>query len=251
MRKILLILIVAVSLASAGFMVYGRSTDAPRRRRRRDWAGGRGGPGRGARPPMPVEFATVKRAPVAEHVLVVGNLIGAATVEGGAEGQRPARERQRETGRRGPARPDRSRRSRIGRSRSRCDRRRRPTRSREATIRQREADLKLAQTNLERNRNLLERQLLPQQTFDDTEARYQAAARAARSREGAVRAVEGAARRAEDQSRQHGDLRHRSTDSSASGSSIRARFVSPNVPGRCRWSTSRRCAWSPTSSRRT
>jgi RND family efflux transporter MFP subunit len=45
----------------------------------------------------------------------------------------------------------------------------------EATIRQREADLKLAQVNLERNRSLLERQLLPKQTFDDTEARHQAA----------------------------------------------------------------------------
>ena len=56
---------------------------------------------------------------------------------------------------------------RAGRSRlSRC---------REATIRQREADLKLAQTNLDRNRSLLERELLPRQTYDDTEARHQAA----------------------------------------------------------------------------
>jgi len=45
----------------------------------------------------------------------------------------------------------------------------------EATIRQREADLKLAQTNMERNKSLLDRQLLPKQSFDDTEARYQAA----------------------------------------------------------------------------
>ena len=30
---------------------------------------------------MPVEFATAKRAPIAEQILVVGNLIGAATVE--------------------------------------------------------------------------------------------------------------------------------------------------------------------------
>ena len=45
----------------------------------------------------------------------------------------------------------------------------------DATIRQREADLKLAQTNLDRNKSLLERQLLPRQTYDDTEARYQAA----------------------------------------------------------------------------
>jgi RND family efflux transporter MFP subunit len=45
-----------------------------------------------------------------------------------------------------------------------------------ATIRQREADLKLAQTNLERSRNLFDRELIPKQTFDDTDARYQAAA---------------------------------------------------------------------------
>jgi RND family efflux transporter MFP subunit len=45
-----------------------------------------------------------------------------------------------------------------------------------ATIRQREADLRLAQTNLERSRNLFERSLIPKQTYDDTDARYQAAA---------------------------------------------------------------------------
>ena len=44
-----------------------------------------------------------------------------------------------------------------------------------ATIRQREADLKLAQTNVERSRSLFERQLLPKQTLDDNEARYQSA----------------------------------------------------------------------------
>ena len=44
-----------------------------------------------------------------------------------------------------------------------------------ATIRQREADLQLAQTNAERSRNLFERQLLPKQTLDDNEARYQSA----------------------------------------------------------------------------
>ena len=45
----------------------------------------------------------------------------------------------------------------------------------EASIRQREADLKLAKNNLDRSRNLYERQLLPQQTFDDVDARHQAA----------------------------------------------------------------------------
>jgi RND family efflux transporter MFP subunit len=45
----------------------------------------------------------------------------------------------------------------------------------EATIRQRQADLKLATTNRDRSKSLYDRQLLPQQTYDDTEARYQAA----------------------------------------------------------------------------
>jgi RND family efflux transporter MFP subunit len=45
----------------------------------------------------------------------------------------------------------------------------------QATIRQREADLQLARTNVERSRSLFERQLLPKQTLDDNEARYQSA----------------------------------------------------------------------------
>jgi len=44
-----------------------------------------------------------------------------------------------------------------------------------ATIRSREADLALAKTNVDRNRSLFERQLLPKQTLDDNEARYQSA----------------------------------------------------------------------------
>jgi RND family efflux transporter MFP subunit len=44
----------------------------------------------------------------------------------------------------------------------------------QATIRQREADLRLAQTNLDRSRNLHERDLIPRQTFDDVDARHQA-----------------------------------------------------------------------------
>jgi RND family efflux transporter MFP subunit len=45
----------------------------------------------------------------------------------------------------------------------------------EATIRQRDADLKLAKTNRDRSESLYNRQLLPQQTFDDTVARHEAA----------------------------------------------------------------------------
>ena len=44
-----------------------------------------------------------------------------------------------------------------------------------ASVKQREADLKFAETALERARSLFERQLLPRQTLDDADARYQAA----------------------------------------------------------------------------
>lgn len=133
------------------------------------------GAGRGSRPPMPVEFATAKRAPMAEQILVVGNLIGAATVEvvprangrlqvvnvklgdSVREGQVIARVEDSEI------------REQVRQAEA-------SYRVSQASIRQREADLKLAQNNLDRSRNLYERQLLPQQTFDDVDARYQAAA---------------------------------------------------------------------------
>jgi RND family efflux transporter MFP subunit len=123
---------------------------------------------------MPVEFAVVKRAPVSEKILVVGNLIGAATVEvvprvNGRlqavnvklgdqvkEGQVIARVEDleiREQVRQAEATYN------VG----------------QASIRQRQADLTLAKNNLDRSKNLYERQLLPQQTFDDVDARHQAA----------------------------------------------------------------------------
>ena len=46
----------------------------------------------------------------------------------------------------------------------------------QATIRQREADLKFAEINLERSKNLFQRQLLPRQSLDDAEARQSASA---------------------------------------------------------------------------
>jgi RND family efflux transporter MFP subunit len=124
---------------------------------------------------MPVEFATAKRAPMAEQILVVGNLIGAATVEvvprangrlqvvdvklGDSvhKGQVIARVEDSEL------------REQVRQAEA-------SYKVSEASIRQREADLKLAKNNLDRSKNLYERQLLPQQTFDDVDARYQAAA---------------------------------------------------------------------------
>ena len=178
MRKGVLVAIVAV-LALGGMVVYNRSGGSAGASNGAAGSGGRsGGPGGGRggtmRPPMPVEFATVKRTPVSEQIIVVGNLIGEATVEvvprvNGrlqavnvklgdpvSKGQIIARVEDREI-------QEQVRQAEASYQVS------------QASIRQREADLKLAKTNLDRSRSLFERQLLPQQTYDDTEARYQAA----------------------------------------------------------------------------
>lgn len=133
--------------------------------------GGRGG---GARPPMPVEFAPVKRTNIAERVTIVGNLIGAATVEAVPRVNGRLAEvhvRLGDSVRKGQAIAtieDREIREQVRQAEA-------SHKVAEATIRQRQADLQLAETNLKRNKELLDRQLLPRQTFDDTEARHQAA----------------------------------------------------------------------------
>ena len=123
---------------------------------------------------MPVEFAPVARGNVAERVTIVGNLIGAATVEAvpRVNGRlQSVSVRLGDAVRRGQAIAkveDREIQEQVNQAEA-------AYKVSQATIRQREADLNLAQTNLERNRSLLERELLPRQTFDDTEARHQAA----------------------------------------------------------------------------
>jgi RND family efflux transporter MFP subunit len=134
--------------------------------------GGRGG--RGGAGPMTVETAVAARGSVAQQLVVVGNLIGDATVavvprasgrleaitvrlgDPVSRGQRIAKIEDYEL-------QEQVKQQEAGLEVSR------------ATIRQREADLQLAETNAERSRNLFARQLLPKQTLDDTEARYQAA----------------------------------------------------------------------------
>lgn len=168
MRKVVIIAI-AAALSLAGVAVYKRSGDTTSAADP-SAAGGRGG----ARPPMPVEFVEVKRGPVAERVTIVGNLIGAATVEAVPKVNGRLQDVHVRLGdrvRRGQPIAkveDREIREQVHQAEA-------AHRVAEATIRQREADLKLAQTNLERNRSLLDRQLLPRQTYDDTDARHQAA----------------------------------------------------------------------------
>jgi RND family efflux transporter MFP subunit len=136
--------------------------------------GGFGGPGGGTRPPMTVELASVKRADMSQEIMVVGNLIGLATVEATPKvngrlesvsvrlGDRVTR------GQRLAKIEDDELLEQIKQAEASFA-------VAAATIRQREADLGLARTNIDRSRNLFERQLIPKQTFDDAEARYQAA----------------------------------------------------------------------------
>jgi RND family efflux transporter MFP subunit len=136
--------------------------------------GGGNNQGGGQRLPMTVETAQVKRADMSNEVTVVGNLIGAQTVEAGPKvagrletvtvrlGDRVNRGQTIATV------EDREIQEQVKQAKASYD-------VSAATIRQREADLRLAQTNLDRSRNLFERQLIPKQTFDDTDSRFQAA----------------------------------------------------------------------------
>jgi HlyD family secretion protein len=141
----------------------------------RQGGGGFGGGFGGAnRPPLTVETTTAQRGLITQQLVVVGNLVGDATV---AVVPRAAGRLQDISVRLG----DRvSRGQRIAKIedfelQEQVKQQEAALEVSRATIRQREADLQLAQTNAERSRNLFARQLLPKQTLDDTEARYQAA----------------------------------------------------------------------------
>ena len=136
--------------------------------------GFQGGGGRNNRGPLTVELAKASLGSVSEEITVVGNLIGDATVsvvprvagrlqaiyvrlgDRVSMGQRIAKIEDFEL-------QEQVKQAEAAQEVSK------------ATIRQREADLQLALTNAERSRNLFARQLLPKQTLDDTEARYQSA----------------------------------------------------------------------------
>jgi RND family efflux transporter MFP subunit len=136
--------------------------------------GGGGGGRGGVRPPMTVELASVTRGDMIDEVTVVGNLIGAATVDAVPkaqgrlesifvklgdhvrQGQPIAKIEDREI-----LEQVKQQEAAYGVA--------------QATIRQREAALKLAQNNLDRSKSLYDRQLLARQGMDDTDASFQAA----------------------------------------------------------------------------
>jgi HlyD family secretion protein len=175
-----IVIMAAVGAGVAAYYMREGSATAETGAARQPGGGGRG-QGRGGfggfggpRLPMTVELAAVKRGDVSHQIEVVGNLIGLATV-----GATPKVSGRLETIN-----------VRLGDRVTRGQRIAKIEDSElleqvkqveaslavaQATTRQRDADLKLAQTNLERSRNLFERQLIPKQTYDDTEARHQAA----------------------------------------------------------------------------
>jgi RND family efflux transporter MFP subunit len=130
------------------------------------------GSGRGG--PMTVEIAKATRATIAQELTVVGNLIGESTV---SVAPRAAGRLQDVSVRLG----DQVKRGqRIARIEDfelvqQIKQQEAAQEVAQATIRQRDADLALAKTSLDRSRSLFERQLLPKQTLDDNEARYQSA----------------------------------------------------------------------------
>jgi RND family efflux transporter MFP subunit len=142
-------------------------------------AGQRGGGGGTAnfaagRAPLTVEVGQVTRRSVAEQITVVGNLIGDATVSVAPR----AAGRLEEIGVRLGDRVSRGQKIAKLEDFELLQQVKQAEAAQEvsvATIRQREAELKLAETNVERSRNLYQRQLLPKQTLDDNESRYNAA----------------------------------------------------------------------------
>ncbi len=193
MRKygIILVLLVIVGGAAVYYFNGDRAASAAGQnaqaedRQTRPQGGGMGGGGfggggmgggfsRGPRPPLTVELAPVMRRNMSSSIMVVGNLIGAATVDAVPRGQGRLDAVYVKLGdpvRHGQAIAkieDREIIEQIKQAEATYN-------VSQATIRQRQADLKLAQNNLERSRSLYERDLLPRQTFDDTDARFQAA----------------------------------------------------------------------------
>lgn len=138
--------------------------------------GGRPGGGFGGggfRPPMTVEVTKATKGDITAELNVVGNLIGAQTVDvvprtAGrlvsmnvklgdrvSRGQTLARIEDQEIN------------EQVKQAEAAFQ-------VAQATIRQREADLKFAVVNFERSQNLFQRQLLPRQSLDDAEARQAA-----------------------------------------------------------------------------
>lgn len=189
MKKIVLIaVVVAAALAAIAFYsgMFSRNSAAaaagPQQAATGGGRGGDGGPGargggggRGGRGgQLTVELAPVVHADVNRELAVVGNLIGDQTVSVVPKTAGRLQEISVKLGDR-VSRGQRIARIEDQEIREQVKQAEAALEVGKATIRQREADLDLAKTNVERSRNLFQRQLLPQQTLDDAEAKFQSA----------------------------------------------------------------------------
>ena len=181
------IVIIAVVLAAAAVGVafysgmFSRDNAAqaaggqdPAAQGRAGAAGRQGGARGGGRGQLTVELAPVVQAAVNRELAVVGNLIGDQTVSVVPK----TAGRLEEIGVKLGDRVNRGQRIAKIEDEEILEQVRQAEAAFEvarATIRQREADLALAKTNVERSRSLFQWQLLPQQTLDDAEAKYQSA----------------------------------------------------------------------------
>jgi HlyD family secretion protein len=194
MKKVVIGVVFLAVIGAGVYMYRGRSSSGTEQGAAGGPAGGAGGgePGRGGRrgggfggggfpgggqfgrPPLTVEVGKASRATIQSEITVVGNLIGQATV---SVAPRAAGRVESVSVRLGDrvARGQRLAKIEDFEIQEQVKQAEAAQQVSEATIRQREADLKLAQTNAERSRSLFERQLLPKQTLDDNEARYQSA----------------------------------------------------------------------------
>ncbi len=185
MRKIVIIaVLVAAALAGVAFYtgMFSRNSAAQAAGAQQPPAqGGAGGGGRqggggrgGGRGQLTVELAPVVHAEVNRELAVVGNLIGDQTVSvvpktaGRLQDISVKLGDRVNRGQRIAGIEDEEIREQVKQAEAAFE-------VAKATIRQREADLDLSKTNVERSRNLFQRQLLPQQTLDDAEAKYQSA----------------------------------------------------------------------------
>ena len=133
-----------------------------------------GGRSRFAPQPMLVEDAPVERAEIEERLELVGNLVGAATVEVAPKVDGRLREIPVRLG--DPVSEGQV----VGRVeddelQQQLSQREASYEVARATVRQREADLALARTTRDRSQSLFARELVARQELDDAEARHQAA----------------------------------------------------------------------------
>ena len=179
MRKILLILVVAILVAGGAWYYRASGPDtAAASSSANAGAGGRGaaaGRGTGGRTPMTVDTATVTRHEVVDYITVVGNLIGQATVDvvprvAGRIDSLPVKLGDRVTRGSVVAKiEDREIREQINQAQATLE-------VNKANVTQRENEVQLQQNALERAKTTFERGLTARQLLEDAEARYNAAA---------------------------------------------------------------------------